>query len=364
MELAKAINEIKINSGDHFANAMDLFKTANTEATKAFHNEALKVEDRVLAAKLRVQSRLLLSLENPSLASQPCRLYLEELHGVPSIVKVLQNESKGWFFSRFNQRKRLELVLSIYAINFVVFNFLNSFTQGPVNVYDWPTLKSGNYTYSPLIPDEKMCIELQSANIEIPSLEALRCLESRDVVVNNTGMITAGFPPVSMRWNKFAGNYKRMGFVLTDHNIWSIYHLRRVIDPRGIAEDIEVDVVEDIDQLMVLEGVVEDVIDTDETHSIGITVAKKTVSFLGLFDSTKRKIDEIMVDKCVNCAKLVPTSDGVALIIFGAFPYNERKIALYKNENGKIKDTHIFTIKLHIKNALFHCYRQVPSRRN
>ena len=170
VKLVEVIDELKRNSGEHFTSAIELFKEANTKATEAFHNEALSVEDRILAAKLRAQSRLLLSLENPSLASQSCRLYLEELHGLAPIVKDFRSYLERGVASVFNKEKRRELVLSVSAINVVVFKFLKSFTKGPVNLYDWPTITSDDWTYNPLIPDKTVCVELKSAAIEFPNL--------------------------------------------------------------------------------------------------------------------------------------------------------------------------------------------------
>jgi hypothetical protein len=200
LKLVEAIDKMKINSSDHFTSAMELFKNANTKATEAFHNESLSLEDRILAAKIRVQSRLLLSLQNPSLASQPCRLYLEELHGIASIVEVFRNE--GGMLSFLNREKRHELVLSVSAINFVALKFLKSFTKGPINLYDWPTLKSGGWTYNPLIPDKTLCMELGSAGVEFPYLFELKefgwrnmeCHYSLETVaVNSNGEVIVGY---------------------------------------------------------------------------------------------------------------------------------------------------------------------------
>ena len=196
LKVAGAINQMKISLTDHFTAAMELFKNASTKATEAFHNESLSLKDRILAANLRVQSRLLLSLENPSLASQPCRLYLEELHGLASIVEVFRNDLEGGALSFLNREKRRELVLSVSAINFVAFKFLKSFATGPINVYDWPNLKSGDWTYNPLIPDRTICMELRDAGIEHPNIVVLEdfdlCKEWRDVAVKSNGDLTAG----------------------------------------------------------------------------------------------------------------------------------------------------------------------------
>jgi hypothetical protein len=196
-KLVGAIDKMKINSSDHFTSAMELFKNANTKATEAFHNESLSLEDRILAAKIRVQSRLLLSLENPSLASQPCRLYLEQLHGIASLVEDFRSDLEGGMFSFLNREKRHEFVLSVSAINFVVFKYLMIFTEGPINLYDWPNLlKSDGWTYNPLIPGKLLCMELKNAGIEFPNVMVLdqftdtsdsNSIDIQSVVINSGG---------------------------------------------------------------------------------------------------------------------------------------------------------------------------------
>ena len=195
LKLIEVIDELKRNSGEHFTSAIELFKEANTKATEAFHNEALSVEDRILAAKLRVQSRLLLSLDNPSLASQSCILYLEELHRLAPIAKDFRSYLEGGMLSVFNTEKRRQLVLSVSAINLVVFKFLKILTKGPVNLYDWPNITSDDWTYNPLIPDETINVELQIAGFENPDLFVFEEIGNlsfgcgNECVVNSEGSI-------------------------------------------------------------------------------------------------------------------------------------------------------------------------------
>ena len=194
LKLVEVMNEWKRNSGEYFTSPMKLFEEANTKATEAFHNEALSVDDRILAAKLRVQSRLLLSLENPSLASQSCRLYLEELHGLAPIVKDFRSYLEGGMASVFNKEKRRELVLSVSAINLVVFKFLKSFTKGPVNLYDWPNITSDDWTYNPLIPDKTVCVGLQNAGFKNPNLYVFKEIGFTDcdlhaLAINSDGVL-------------------------------------------------------------------------------------------------------------------------------------------------------------------------------
>ena len=57
----KETRKLNIASGKRFADAMRSFQESNKEATRAFNNEALSTEDRIMATKLRVVSRLKVS---------------------------------------------------------------------------------------------------------------------------------------------------------------------------------------------------------------------------------------------------------------------------------------------------------------
>ena len=75
--LSKEIRKLNIASGKRFESAMRSFQKANEKATEAFSNEALSTEDRIMATKLRVISRILGSLEDPDAAANVCQLYLK-----------------------------------------------------------------------------------------------------------------------------------------------------------------------------------------------------------------------------------------------------------------------------------------------
>jgi hypothetical protein len=54
-------------------------------ATEAFNNVALSAEDRLMASKLRIVSRILEGLEDPQAAVHDCLLYLKELQDLPAV---------------------------------------------------------------------------------------------------------------------------------------------------------------------------------------------------------------------------------------------------------------------------------------
>ena len=88
LELTRAVEKLKIKSCTRFQSAKERFKDARKEATKAFCNEGLKVEDRIFAAKLRVVSEILENLENAETAITGCLSFLRDLHSLPAIREI------------------------------------------------------------------------------------------------------------------------------------------------------------------------------------------------------------------------------------------------------------------------------------
>ena len=106
LALSKEIQRLNIASGTRFASAKRAFEKSNTKATEAFNNEALSTEDRIMATKLRVISRILESLQDPDAAATTCQVYLEELHSMPAVRKMFSVLLEGGMKSLFNKTKR------------------------------------------------------------------------------------------------------------------------------------------------------------------------------------------------------------------------------------------------------------------
>jgi hypothetical protein len=86
--------------------------------------------------------------------------------------------------SMFNEAKRHELVQSVSLINFVVFRYLTSFTTEPVNVYDWPLIQSDDWMYNPLLPHDKITMELLKANVMVPNLLLMKLVKPNVIGVD------------------------------------------------------------------------------------------------------------------------------------------------------------------------------------
>ncbi|XP_028411807.1 uncharacterized protein LOC114534547 [Dendronephthya gigantea] len=340
LELTEEIK--KMNSNDHFKAAMNLFEKANTKATEAFHNKALTLEDQVWATKLRVQSRFLLSMENPSLARESCRLYLDELHRLSSVVATFRSHLEGgvWYdkvLSLFTHEKRQELVFSVSLINFIVFKFLKKFTSGAITVYDWPNLVgSGEWTYNPLIPARSIHVELQRAGIELPHLVVFEDLcggmhlakSVKRFAVKSDGDLILG--TVDPQGNVDVGKIttqtnETVDIIKTDSTSVTIttQHLLFLAIDSG-------------DNMYLLT-------DRDCTHSGAVSVAPRCCELFA-FDSEVNEIYRCEVGCCQSNKAIAPTPHGFVMV-----RYNMKSICdveFYENRGGKVERTSTFQVKL------------------
>ena len=169
LALSKEIRKLNIASGKRFASALRSFQKANKEATRAFSNEALSTEDRIMATKLRVISRILESLEDPVAAADACQLYLKNLHCLPAVREMFSVQLSGGMKSLFNKAKRLENVMSVIMVNFVVFDFTKKFTKMQVNVLHWPPIELSKQTYNPVINSADILRQMDVSGAKFPS---------------------------------------------------------------------------------------------------------------------------------------------------------------------------------------------------
>ena len=139
-ELTHAVKNVKIKSCALYETARERFKDARKEATKAFCNEALKIDDRIFAAKLRVVSEILENLESPQTAVIGCLSFLGELHSLPAIREIFSVYLNGGVKSFLSKEERASNVKSVMLINCVLFQFTLKFGAGNFTdrLTNWP----------------------------------------------------------------------------------------------------------------------------------------------------------------------------------------------------------------------------------
>ena len=153
LALPEAMKKINIKSKKEFESATMRFRHARIKATEAFSNEALDIDDRIFAAKLRVVSEILECLESPETAVTGCLSFLQNLHTLPAIRGIFSSYLDGGFLALFNKEEREENVKSVMLINYVLFHFNFKFTRKFPDKLRWPgaAIELGDRSFNPIL---------------------------------------------------------------------------------------------------------------------------------------------------------------------------------------------------------------------
>ncbi len=181
-ELCDLIGNLKIASQERYRSAKDSFKEAKRLATEAFNNVGLSSEDRLMASKFRIASRILECLDDPEAAVRDCLLYLKELHDLPAVqamFSVWYDSDKG-IMSRlrafFNQKKRNVNVESIKMINALLLDLARKFTNISMGFLQWPTVKISKAFYHSvllLLYNNAVLEESEESDMQSPWMKKL-----------------------------------------------------------------------------------------------------------------------------------------------------------------------------------------------
>ena len=141
-----SLSNFEIVSQDRWVDAKKSFEKSREQATIAFGNTALSIEDRIMASKLRIASSILEKfLDDPEAGANDCLLYLRELHDLPAIRETFTVHRDGGFKSYFKTTKRSQIVESLTAINDIVFDFIENFTEMiSSRLFKWPVIQLTN----------------------------------------------------------------------------------------------------------------------------------------------------------------------------------------------------------------------------
>jgi hypothetical protein len=139
LELSRAVGKLKIGSEIELESAKKRFEEARKTATHAFCNEALSVQDRIFAAKVRIISEILECVDRPETAITGCLSFLKQLHAMPAIQEMFTVYLNKGVKSLLSKSERVENIKSIMLINDVLFQYVSKF-RGYSVVFEWPTV--------------------------------------------------------------------------------------------------------------------------------------------------------------------------------------------------------------------------------
>ena len=153
LQLTCAVQKIKMKSCAEYESAKKRFEDARRKATEAFCNEALKIEDRIFAAKLRVVSEILENLESSKTAITGCLSFLRDLHNLPAIREIFSVYLNGGVKSLLGKEERAANVKSVMMINRVLFQFTMIFDSKRTDGLNWPagTIKLPDRSFNPVL---------------------------------------------------------------------------------------------------------------------------------------------------------------------------------------------------------------------
>ena len=153
--LGKATSSTDTGFDHFFKSATESFKLARVDATKAFCNEALSIEDRIQATRIRMMARILEKVKDPDASVYDCLQYLEQLHGVGAIQEIFSVLIDGGIKSRFYKTKRLDIASSVQLMNQKLSEFAKNFTKP--KYLDWPTISYGKKGYHVVFGEFGLC---------------------------------------------------------------------------------------------------------------------------------------------------------------------------------------------------------------
>ena len=149
LQLSQAMGELKIVSNQS-ETAKKRFEDARKQATLAFCNEALSIQDRIFAAKLRVVSEILECLDSPDTAVSSCLLFLKQLHDLPAVREIFLVYLGGGMKSMLGKTERVEHVKSIMMINYVLYQFVQKFSSKYYGEFNWPVIQLNDRSFNPI----------------------------------------------------------------------------------------------------------------------------------------------------------------------------------------------------------------------
>ena len=128
-----------------------MLDTAYLKATEAFSNKGLDISDRVLAAKYRIQAKLLATLDRPANAFSSCITILQQLNEDDMIKKTFEVQLTGGIRAIARKRRRDEIISSVCEVNLLVYDIMQmAVCDEDSRFYNLPGVHIGKELIDPL----------------------------------------------------------------------------------------------------------------------------------------------------------------------------------------------------------------------
>ncbi|XP_046855896.1 uncharacterized protein LOC124448998, partial [Xenia sp. Carnegie-2017] len=153
-DLSTAIQHSKV-----FERAKERFKKSREEATRAFNNKNLSLEDRIFAVIVKIMAQIFECPEHQEIVIGLCLSYIEELHELDGVRKMFSVFIGGGMRAMFKKSQRIENIKSVILLNHHLYQFILRINQNHDHLPTWPCIELG---------DGKMFNPIQDRRKEFP----------------------------------------------------------------------------------------------------------------------------------------------------------------------------------------------------
>ncbi|XP_046842605.1 uncharacterized protein LOC124436680 [Xenia sp. Carnegie-2017] len=162
-----------IQNSSLFESAKNRFKDARKEATRAFNNENLSLEDRIFATAVKVMAQIFECPELPENAVDLCLTYIKRLHQLDGVSEMFSVFIDGGLKAMFKKSQRKDNIQSVILLNHHLYQFIVKIKNNHDHSSNWPgIILEEEKMFNPLLDwRNKFTLESWSKKLFKPSKE-------------------------------------------------------------------------------------------------------------------------------------------------------------------------------------------------
>ncbi|XP_046841962.1 uncharacterized protein LOC124436078 [Xenia sp. Carnegie-2017] len=138
-DLSRAIQHSKV-----FKMAKDRFRKSREEATRAFNNKNLSLEDRIFADFVKIMAQIFECPEHQEIVIDLCLSYIKRLHELDGVRQMFSIFIGGGMRAMFKRSQRMENMKSVILLNHHLYQFIAMINNNYDHLSTWPSIELGD----------------------------------------------------------------------------------------------------------------------------------------------------------------------------------------------------------------------------
>ncbi|XP_046856528.1 kelch-like protein 12 [Xenia sp. Carnegie-2017] len=124
-----------------FLLAKDRFKKSREEATRAFNNKNLSLEDKIFAVFVKIIAQIFECPEHQEIVFGLCVSYIKKLHQLKGVQEMFSLTIGGGCWAMFNQSRRMENIKSVILLNHYLYHLIAKINNNHDHLSTWPSIE-------------------------------------------------------------------------------------------------------------------------------------------------------------------------------------------------------------------------------